>query len=105
MRKLAITLALLGATGCATVKVEAPQPVKLASITENARPYRSKKVWYLFWGLVPISNNSTADLMPTESGKEVRVKVEAQYGIIDYLVSLVTLGILSSQTVTTYVAY
>ena len=105
MRKLLVALALLA--GCATVKVEAPEPVQLAHINEHTVPKTSKKVWYLFWGLVPISDNSTADLVQAATGgdKDVRVKITAQYGVMDCLVSLLTLGILSSQTVTVEVAY
>ncbi len=107
MKKIALALALMGLVGCATVKVEAPQPVKLASINEHTVPKASKKVFYLLWGLVPITDNSTSDLVaPYTSGeKEIRVKITAKYDFVDWVISFLTLGILSSQTVSVEVAY
>jgi hypothetical protein len=44
---------------------------------------RSKMVFYILWGLVPLSDNSTKDLI---NSKE-KVRVKTMLGPIDFLIS------------------
>lgn len=52
-------------TSCYTVSIVAPigKKVMLADETEPTNFKTTKKVWYLIWGLVPITDNSTEDLI------------------------------------------
>ena len=95
---------LFSFTGCYTLIVETPenQNVKLMYSTEqtlqsNIKTVSHKKFFYLFWGLLPIGNNSTAEMI-NDVKKEARVVVKTDF--IDILIGMLTLGILSSQTVT-----
>ncbi len=84
--------------GCATIVYEAPADKKLMMATQvDAPPIKiKKKVWYVIWGLVPITSNSTADMVGL--CKEM-VRVRSYYGIEDVLINAV-LGNLSIQTMT-----
>lgn len=89
-------------TSCATVSIVAPtgQNVMLAPETEGMTLKTSKKVWYVLWGLVPITNNSTEDLITKYNLQSVRVKT--QYDVLDFLISYF-LGFLTLHTKTVIV--
>lgn len=72
---------------CATVKINAPigKEVTLLSETDSATFKTTKKVWYLLWGLVPVTDNSTETTIAQYNLKNVRVTT--QYDVIDYVVS------------------
>jgi hypothetical protein len=59
-----------------------------------------KKVWYILWGLVPITSTSTADTMGLCNEM---VKVQSYYGIDDILINAVSCwavgGLVMSKTV------
>jgi hypothetical protein len=76
-------------SSCATISIIAPvgQKVMLASETTPVAFSTTKKVFYLLWGLVPISNNSTDDIIAKYNLENVRFKT--QYDFIDVLVSFV----------------
>jgi hypothetical protein len=94
----ALLLASLLFGSCATIVVEAPADKNLKMATQvDAPPIKiKKKVWYALWGLVPISSNSTADMVGL--CKEM-VKVQSYYGIEDILINVV-LGNFSIMTMT-----
>ncbi|MEO0102842.1 MAG: hypothetical protein ABIK81_03980 [candidate division WOR-3 bacterium] len=88
--------------GCATVSIVSPAGRKttLLSETDPTTYKTTKKVWYVLWGLVPITDNSTADIIAKYNLENVKVKT--QYDIIDYLISAI-LGGFSIQTKTVIV--
>ncbi|MGC8894942.1 MAG: hypothetical protein ACP5QG_08880 [candidate division WOR-3 bacterium] len=112
MKKLIAGLLLIGfLTGCATVIVEAPMGAEnTVSLTSKPSGGSSqhftvqKKVWYVLWGLVPITNNSTDDMISqvSQGGKDVRnMKVTVQYTLIDWLIGACLGGIsIMTNTVT-----
>ncbi len=77
---LAVTVLLLfSLVGCYTIQyVPNGEPVK-----------DSKRVMFLFWGLMPLGDNTVKSGTP----------VEEKFEFVDYLIQFVTLGILSSRTV------
>ena len=79
---------LLG--GCATVVVDTPsgKEVKLAEEGTMLPTVAKKKVWYALWGLIPITNNSTADMVAS-CNQEVRVK--RYIGVDDAIIGLFTM--------------
>lgn len=98
-----VTLVALAAlvcltVGCWTVKVEVPagSNVKLTGNFEGAGPTVEKfRIWYVLWGLVPISENSTA---PKLQGKTLsEVSVQDQADVLDLVISFF-LGIVSINT-------
>jgi hypothetical protein len=76
-------------TSCATVSVVAPtgKKVMLASETDPTTFRTTKKVWYVLWGLVPITDNTTEDLISKYQLENVRV--ETQYSFVDWLIDVV----------------
>lgn len=84
---------------CAPVFVEAPsgRDVKLQTLTTDSGIQSSMKCWYLFWGLKPLSNNSTADLITIKNLSSIKVKV--YYSFVDWIISCLTGGIVMSNTV------
>lgn len=74
--------------GCATVYVNAPpgRDVRLMAENEPMQSKQTVRTWYLLWGLVPISDNSTADRIADHNLTGIRVK--EQYGFVDVLISV-----------------
>ena len=64
----------------------------------NAQPVVvQKKVWYVLWGLVPLSSNSTADMVKDENLKEM--SCQTYFGFTDFLLcDVLGLSILSFYT-------
>jgi hypothetical protein len=84
---LAIMLIIVMTVNCGTVIVAAPpgKDIELLSENETGRVVTMKKCWYLLWGLVPISNNSTAPVVAEYQLKSVRVT--SYYSPIDFIIS------------------
>lgn len=76
-------------SNCGTVLVNAPakEDVRLMSETEASSFKTKMKCWYVLWGLVPISNNSTADIIAKHQLKNTRVKT--YYSFVDFLINMV----------------
>ncbi len=91
-RLIVVGLALVMLCGCATIKVESPanSKVYLGTNAEQGSVVAKKHVFYALWGLLPISDNSTA--MMISGQKEVTVKTYRD--VADFLISAV-LGIVS----------
>jgi hypothetical protein len=84
---LAILLIMIITINCGTVIVAAPpgKDVELLGEGDAARVVAVKKCWYLLWGLVPISDNSTALTVAEYQLKSVRVT--SYYSPIDFIIS------------------
>jgi hypothetical protein len=81
-----LTLFLFGfvITSCSTIKVEGDAKLIQPSNEYICTKVAEKRAYYLLWGLIPISNNSTSDIVP--KGKNVRV--ETKYTGIDILIGI-----------------
>jgi len=83
---------------CAPVLINAPtQETKLLSEGDTAPGKTSLRCWYLLWGLVPISNNATAEIIASKGYKGVRAKVH--HNIVDICIDIIFGGLLYTQTV------
>ncbi len=71
-------------TSCSTIKIEGDAKLIQPSNEYICKKVSEKRAYYLFWGLIPISNNSTSDIIP--KGKEV--KVETKYSGMDVLIGI-----------------
>ena len=89
-KKLASLIVLLVLTmsfaGCFTLRVGGK--AELAPSTEEGTKIAEKRCWYMLWGLVPISDNSTDSLIPATAK---RVRVETKITIMDGLINFFTL--------------
>ena len=98
----ALLLASLLFGSCATIVYEAPADKNLKIATQMDEPTMKikKRVWYVFWGLVPITSNSTADMMGP--CKEM-VKFQTYRGIDDILINAIShavaLGSVTTSTI------
>ncbi|PKN01862.1 MAG: hypothetical protein CVU77_02695 [Elusimicrobia bacterium HGW-Elusimicrobia-1] len=96
--KIVVAVLVIGVmvSGCATVNVEAPrgQSVILQPSVESQPVVSKGKIWYALYGLVPITSNSTADVIKKEKLKEASFRT--YYGFDDYLISIIT-GIITVQ--------
>ena len=83
MRKMLLCVACAAVmavvSGCATVTVEGPagEPVKLANTGKVLNEVKDFKMWYMFWGLVTLGDNSTAQAIQESKFKVVRVQTQA----------------------------
>jgi len=99
-KKLASLIILLALTmsfaGCFTLRVGGK--AELAPSTEEGTKIAEKRCWYMLWGLVPISDNSTDSLIPA-TVKKVRVetKITIMDGLINFFTLLVTIETFSVQ--------
>ena len=96
MKKLLLGLVLIGfLAGCATVVIDAPPSDNVVSLTSQpsgGSTYHfvaKKKVWYVLWGLLPITDNHTSDMVAASAqGKPVRnFKATTTYTFVDWLIS------------------
>ena len=86
---LAAGLGLLASlAGCASVQVEGPvgDPVSLAKPAVTTSKTMQTKTWYMFWGLVPLTDTSTSQMVREAKMEVVRIKVFM--GLDDMLMSL-----------------
>ena len=86
---LAVTMSV---AGCYTIRVGGK--AELAPSTEEGTKIAGKRCWYVLWGLVPISDNSTDSLIPATAKK---VRVETKYTVLDFLINMFT-GIVTIET-------
>ncbi len=91
MRKL-IVVALLAAfsMGCYTMKAVAPAGQKLSTLaeTDGATFKKNVRVWYALWGLAPITNNSSAQVIQEYNLKNVRITTKHTF--MDGFISVFT---------------
>jgi hypothetical protein len=80
--------------GCFTIRVGGK--AELAPSTEEGTKIAHKRCWYILWGLVPISDNSTDPIIPATAKK---VRVETKYTVPDFFINIFT-GVLTIETIT-----
>jgi hypothetical protein len=86
-------------SSCAPVMINAParEDVKLLSEADVATYKTTKRCWYFLWGLVPISDHSTAEIIAKHGLKNIRAK--SYYSAVDFLIDCLTGGVLTTWTV------
>ena len=91
-RLIALGLSLVMLVGCATIKIESPAGVKLhLGKNANQSPVIAKRhFFFILWGLVPVSDNSTAAMLSGKDSSEITVKT--YYDIIDCLINFFLCG-------------
>ena len=102
-----VALALVvGFLGCATVSMESKLE-KTVSLTSMGRDsirefdVKERAIW-LLWGLVPLSIPKVDDVVGPHVADRTGVqslKVEPKLNIVDTLVTVLTLGIITSRTI------
>lgn len=103
--KIAVCLiVMVSFAGCTSIIVKAPQGknIQMASGNAPSEYNKSKMVWYILWGLVPLGDNSTADLL-TDAPDGSKVFVKSEMSVLDAIVSAL-LGFITIQTRTVSVA-
>lgn len=89
MRKtLSVAILLSFVMGCTPIIVDAPPDVgvTLTSQFEPAPMKVEKRVWYVLYGLVPLTDNTTTDIIQKYGFKKVHVKSEQTF--LDYLITV-----------------
>ena len=71
--------------GCFTIKIGGK--AQLASTNEEGTLVAKKRCWYALWGLVPIGDNSTDNVIPPQADK---VRLETKYTVPDALINMFT---------------
>jgi len=86
MKRIAVAVLLLSllSIGCATVKVGGN--AQLGSSNDQGVKIAQKRCWYALWGLVPINDNSTDQVIPANK----TVRVETKYSATDWLMNIFT---------------
>ena len=100
MKKTIVTAMLvvfcLSFIGCATIKVGGT--AQLAPSTSTSEKVASKKVWYLFGGLIPLSDNTTDNIIP----QNAKVRVETKFTFVDLCIQFLTGGLITTKTAQVY---
>lgn len=80
-------LSLFLMNSCYTVRVvsDVDRPITLASKTETLPYKETYRVWYILWGLVPISDNTTNKILRETKINKIRVTIKMSF--VDYLIS------------------
>lgn len=92
-------LVVWGAVGCFKVKLEAPPrsgKYLLGSSQQPSAVRVKRRCWYLFWGLLPVSGNSTADVVKNLPPGYRIVKVQSSFDATSFFISLFTVGLVGS---------
>ena len=95
MRRIfATALLVCFCTGCYTMKYTAPPDANVTTISQEQPTTfkKQQKVWYVLWGLVPISDNTSSKVIAENKLKNARVKTEIKF--VDGVISIFT-GIIS----------
>ncbi len=85
----AVVLVLFFSSGCYSTIALGPmdKEVKLAKKGSMCSEIARKKVWYILYGLVPLGDNTTSDIV---QGVEHPVKIEAVTTVVDVLIGIFT---------------
>ncbi|MCE5299511.1 MAG: hypothetical protein LLG37_01385 [Spirochaetia bacterium] len=80
---------------CSTVRITSGQGKYAFLVPETmaAKEVRTKQVWYILYGLIPLGDNSTVDMIKAKE----KVSVKESLTIIDCLISAL-LGIVTIQS-------
>ena len=78
-------------SSCLTTEVSAPagQKVTLASDGAFCKEKIRKRVWFALWGVYPISQNKTSELL---KGIKEPVKIKTYFSWLDVVIALFTGG-------------
>jgi hypothetical protein len=82
---IVLVAVFISVAGCFTIRVGGK--AELAPSTEEGTKIAEKRCWFAFWGLLPISDNSTDSLIP---GSAKKVRVETKYTVSDFLINIFT---------------
>ncbi|MEO0071910.1 MAG: hypothetical protein ABIK10_00515 [candidate division WOR-3 bacterium] len=100
-RIILVFLALLIFTsGCYTVKLVAPpdQEMRLLPETEATTVKIQKRAIFLLYGLIPISNASTDEILKNYTDLK-GIKAKTEFDIIDYVISALTSGLVVTKSI------
>ncbi len=101
--RLLIALSLLAATtACFKVKVDAPVQsgdYVLGTHEQTAITRVKTRCWYLFWGLLPVSDNSSAGAVKKLPPGTRVVKVQTGLDSGSFFLALLTVGIVGSSVI------
>lgn len=97
---LALLVGLFFVSGCYSAKVFAPYDSQI-TLADNTTPLafkQTKRNFYVLWGLIPLSDDSTHDIIRDNGLKKVRVTNEVT--VVDFFISLIVspLSITTSTT-------
>jgi len=86
-------------TSCVSIKFVAPpnQNIQLLSETQSTSFKVTKRAVFLIYGLIPIANTSTDDMLAKYDLKNVKVTTE--FDIIDFIISGITSGLVVTKSV------
>lgn len=102
-RRLLIALPLLAATAaCFKVKVDAPVQsgdYVLGTAEQESLTRVKTRCWYLFWGLLPVSDNSSAEAVTKLPPGTRIVKVQTGLDSASFFVALLTVGIVGTSVI------
>lgn len=91
-------------SGCytLTVEVDSPHPVLVnASKAKEGYFKQEERVWYVLWGIVNMNPNVVDDMMRSRKTTAIRTfNVTTEQDIMSVIVGAVTLGLVTSRTVT-----
>jgi hypothetical protein len=96
------SLMMLCLSGCYSVKMVAPpgKNITLAPETEQL-PYKTqKRNWYILFGLIPLNDNTTRQVI--DQNNLYKVRVESKHTFLDYVISAFT-GFVTVTTNTTII--
>jgi len=98
-RLVLIAFACLLLINCATVLVNAPRGKTVTLLSNEPATLKvTLRNWYVFWGLIPLTNNSTASMVGRCNLDGVRVRV--YYTPLQRLANLImVLGLVETNTV------
>jgi len=84
---------------CMTVKVVAPPSsnIQLLSETQSTSFKMTKRAIFLIYGLIPIANNSTDEMLAKYDVESVKVTTE--FDIVDWLISGITGGLVVTKSI------
>jgi hypothetical protein len=88
-----VAVFLVSMPGCGTVLITAPPEsnIRLLAELEPATSKVTMKNWYVLWGIVPLTNNNTSDVIARHALKNVRVKT--YFSFVDALINYVLGGL------------
>ena len=97
LRVSVVTFLLMIISGCYTVKIEAPpgSVIKILPSMQSAPPVMKYRVWYAFWGSVPLSEVSTAPKLQGKKLSAVAIKTEFEFVdfVVDIFLGLIGIGV------------
>lgn len=82
---LLLSIFTMSTIGCATIKIGGH--AQLAPSSEVGKKIAEKRYWYALYGVIPLSDNTTDNLIPPNVK---RVRVETKWTAMDFILSIFT---------------